>query len=252
MTGEQFPSTVTVAGIKIRNLGEIKTMGTAGLPLRIGNRVMLEQYGDLTYGVVHVASHTMPFIPPMRMMRSILRKATDAEAAAIERHEQMAREGMAYCRERAAAHSLQMKLVEIFCSFRRREMTFVYTAEERVDFRQLVKDLARRFGGRIEMRHIGLRDEARRLSGVDTCGRVLCCAAFLTDMKPISIRQARDQGLQLNDSRLIGVCGLLKCCLMFECQTDKGGATAVQPLIQPTRHVDQSGQSDPASDSSFG
>lgn len=248
---DAYPATVTVAGIKIRNLGEIKTLATAGLSLRVGDRVMVEQYGDLTYGVVHIPSHAMPFIPPMRMMRSILRKATDAEAAAIERHEQMGREGMAYCRERAGALGLQMKLVEVFCSFRRREMTFVYTAEDRVDFRQLVKDLARRFGGRIEMRHIGLRDEARRLSGVDSCGLVLCCATFLTDLKPISVRQALNQGLQPNDSRLIGVCGLLKCCLMFERQADKGGASAVQPLIQPTRSADRPGQSDSASESAL-
>ena len=98
MTEEQFPSTVPVAGVKIRNLGEIKKLGTSGIPLQVGDRVMLEQYGELTYGVVHTASYTMPCIPQMRVMRSILRKAIDAELTAIQRHEAMAREGMAYCR----------------------------------------------------------------------------------------------------------------------------------------------------------
>ena len=130
-----------------------------------------------------------------------------------------------------------MKLVEVYRSFTRRETRFVYTSEERVDFRQLVRDLARRFGGRIEMRHIGPREEAQRLGGVDSCGLVLCCASFLSDLRPIKIKQARAHGLPMEESRLLGVCGRLKCCLLFEAMdaaNDAEGKHRPPPLIHPT------------------
>lgn len=232
MLAETFPSTVNVVGIKIRDRGEVKKMGSGTAVLVIGSRVMLEFGGDLTYGVVYTPPHPMPFIPPMRIMKSILRRATPADEAAIARHERMLREGTAYCRERAAALGLRMKLVEVYCSFRRLELTFVYTAEGRVDFRQLVKDLARRFGGRIEMKQIGTREETRRLGGVDTCGRVLCCAAFMTDFAPDGMKKAKYQGRDLKESRLLGVCGRLKCCLMFETMD---ADAAPHALVQPSR-----------------
>jgi cell fate regulator YaaT (PSP1 superfamily) len=238
---ETFPATIRIAGIKIRDRGEVKKMGVGAASLCVGDRVMLEVERDLTYGVVYQEPYPTPFIPPMRVMTSILRPATEAEEAAIAQHQRIAREGMAYCRERAAALGLDMKMVEVYCSFRKRETTFVYTSEERVDFRQLVRDLARRFGGRIEMRHIGVRDEARRLGGVDSCGLTLCCAAFLTDFRPVSARKARGSDTTLSDSRLIGLCGRLKCCLMFEAQQEasaKAGGPPPRPLINPTRSTE--------------
>jgi len=229
---ETVPSTVNIVGVKVRDRGEVKKMGSGSAALAIGSRVMLEFGGDLTYGVVYTPTHPMPFIPPMRIMKSILRRATPEDEAAIERHALMVREGTAYCRDRAASLGLRMKLVEVYGSFRRLEMTFVYTAEGRVDFRQLVKDLARRFGGRIEMRQIGTREEARRLGGVDTCGRVLCCASFMTDFTPVGIKKAKYQGMDLKENRRIGVCGRLKCCLMFETMD----ADAAPPaLVYPSR-----------------
>jgi len=236
---ETFPATIRIAGIKIRDRGEVKKMGVGAASLRVGDRVMLEVERDLTYGVVYQEPYPTPFIPPMRVMTSILRPATEAEAAAIVQHQRTAREGMTYCRERAGALGLDMKLVEVYCSFRRRETTFVYTSEERIDFRQLVRDLARHFGGRIEMRHIGARDEARRLGGVDSCGLTLCCAAFLSDFRPVNVRKARSYDPSASESRLIGLCGRLKCCLMFE-EMGGGASAAGQPprppaLITPSR-----------------
>lgn len=235
MLQESFPATIPVAGMKIRNLGEVKKMGAGDAVLRIGDRVMLELNGELTYGVVYTEPVRTPFIPPMRVMKSILRKATETDLAAIARHERIAREGMAYCRERAIALRLEMKLIEVYCSFRRREITFVYTAEDRIDFRQLVRELARRFGGRVEMRQIRAREEAKRLGGVDTCGLVLCCAAFLTEFKPVSVRTARLHDAEVSESRLIGVCGRLKCCLMFESPETQGQNHAPPALITPAR-----------------
>lgn len=232
---DTFPTTIRLVGVKVRDRGEVRKVGAGDAMLRIGDRVMLEMGGDLTYGVVYAEPYPMPFLPPMRVMKSILRKATAAELETIGRHERIAREGMVYCRERAATLGLEMKMVEVYCAFQRRELTFVYTAEERIDFRQLVRDLARRFGGRIEMRHIGAREEARRLGGVDTCGLVLCCAAFLTDFIPVSVKQARAEDISMSEGRLIGICGRFKCCLMFESQVAAGAAPPSQGLITPSR-----------------
>jgi cell fate regulator YaaT (PSP1 superfamily) len=236
---EDFPATIRIAGVKVRNRGEVKKIGAADTVLTVGDRVMLEADGEPTYGVVYVEPQALPFHPPMRVMKTILRKAGPEDLRTIERHERLAQEGAAFCRERIAALRIEMKLVEVYCSFRRREMTYIYTAPERVDFRQLVKDLARRFGGRIEMVHIGEREEAKRLGGVDSCGLVLCCAAFMTDFQPVSVRKAKAQGLPMDENRLLGVCGRLKCCLMFELQEAQAGGGAFRPsLIQPARLSD--------------
>lgn len=231
---QPYPASVRLVGLKVRNRGEMKKLGAGDVSLRLGDRVMLESDGELTYGVVCREPWPTPFIPPMRVMQSILRKATPDEGAAIDRHERLALEGLVYCRERAAALGLRMKMVEVYCSFQRRQMTFVYTADERVDFRELVRDLARRFGGRIEMRQVGVREEARRLGGIDTCGLVLCCASFLTDVRPVTVKQARSLGLPVEDPRLLGVCGRLKCCLMFEAMEAQNDTPKPQSLIRPT------------------
>jgi len=237
---EAYPTTVRIAGVKIRGRGDVKKMGVADHSLRVGDRVMLEMDREPTYGVVYTDPAPTPFIPPMRVMKSILRPATEADQALIARHERMCHDALSFCRERAQALGLEMKMVEVYASFIRREITFVYTSEERIDFRQLVRDLARRFGGRIEMRHIGAREEAKRIGGVDSCGLTLCCSAFMTDFRPVSVKKARGRGqdISMNENRLIGICGRLKCCLMFE-EMDARAAAAGQPsrppLITPTR-----------------
>jgi cell fate regulator YaaT (PSP1 superfamily) len=230
---QQYPASVRLVGVKIRDRGEVKKFGAGDAVLRLGERVILEAAGELTYGVVYVEPYSMPFIPPMRVLTTVLRRATQEDSTAIDRHEKLATEGLATCREQAALLGLHMKLVEVYCSITRRQMTFVYTADERIDFRDLVRALARRFGGRIEMRQIGVRDEASRLGGVDTCGLTLCCASFLTDVRPVSVKQARGLGLPVDDPKLLGVCGRLKCCLLFEVIQTQSQANA--RLITPSR-----------------
>ena len=233
-----YPSSIRVVGIKIRDRGEVKKFDAGDALLAIGDRVLLDLAGELTYGVVYGAPQAMPFIPPMRVIQPISRKATQEDAAAIERYERLSSEGMKACREQAAALGLNMKLVEVVCAFHRRHMTFVYTADDRIDFRELVRRLARRFGGRIEMRQVTARDEASRLGGIDTCGLVLCCASFLTDIKPVTIKQARKLGLPADDPKLLGVCGRLKCCLLFEAmdyQVSTVPGSSSSPLITPSR-----------------
>ena len=233
---ETFPERIAVVGVKVRDRGEVKKTRTEDPTLRIGDLVMLELEEDYTYGKVYSTAQFLPFSPPMRVMKSTLRKATKDDERAIAQHQRLMEEGGEFCLERIEALGLQMKLVEVYGSFQRRALTFTYTAENRIDFRQLVKDLARRFGCRIEMRQISTREEAGRLSGVDTCGLVLCCASFLTDFKPINPKGWRgDSPVSASDSHRVGVCGRLKCCLMFE----EDGWTLTrrnpQPLIHPTR-----------------
>lgn len=230
-----YPVSVRLVGVKIRDCGEVKKLGAAGASLRCGDRVLLEVDGEVSYGVVYTEPYPAPFAPPMRVMKSILRKAGPEDAALIGRIERLSREAAAYCRMKAAELKLRLKLVEVYGAIERRQLTFVYTADERIDFRDLVRDLARRFGGRIEMRQVGAREEAKRLGGIDTCGLVLCCASFLTDVKPVTVKQARHLGLPVEDPRLLGVCGRLKCCLMFEMMEMQGTAAPSERLITPTR-----------------
>jgi cell fate regulator YaaT (PSP1 superfamily) len=231
-----YPTCVRLVGVKIRNRGEVKKLDAAGVSLRNGDPVLIEVEGEVTYGVVYMAPYSTPFTPPMRAMKSVLRKPDSEETALIGRLEQLSREAAAYCRTKAAELNIPLKLVEVYGAMDRRQLTFIYTAEDRIDFRELVRDLARRFGGRIEMRQVGVREEARRLGGIDTCGLVLCCASFLTDVKPISAKQAKKLELPIDDPRLLGVCGRLKCCLMFEMMEAQGKlATQAQQLIIPTR-----------------
>ena len=231
-----YPTSVRLVGVKIRNRGEVKKLGAAGAPLRYGDPVLLEVDGEVTYGIVHTEPYSTPFIPPMRAMKSILRKPDADETALIGRLERLSGEAAAYCRAKAAELDISLKLVEVYGAMHCRQLTFIYTADDRIDFRELVRDLARRFGGRIEMRQVGVREEARRLGGIDTCGLVLCCASFLTDVKPISAKQAKKLDLPIDDPRMLGVCGRLKCCLMFEMMDAQGKiAPEAQQLITPTR-----------------
>ncbi len=234
-----YPQIVRLAGVKIRNRGEVKKMDAGALPLRVGDPVIVQFEGELTFAVVHTAPYPVPFTPPMRMMKSILRLPTGEERGIIQRHEQLAREGMGFCREQAALLGVRMKMVEVFAALDRRQITFVYTADDRIDFRELVRVLARRFHCRIEMRQIGVREEARRLGGVDSCGLTLCCASFLTDFLPVSVKQARKLGVAVDDPKLLGLCGRLKCCLMFEAMEGQQATSRSSPLITPGSSSDR-------------
>ena len=231
-----YPTCVRLVGVKVRNRGEVKKLDSVGVSLRAGDPVLIEVEGEITYGIVYTEPYATPFIPPMRAMKSILRKPNIEEIALIGRLERLSQEAATYYRTKAMALGIHLKLVEVYGAMDCRQLTFVYTADDRIDFRELVRDLARRFGGRIEMRQVGVREEARRLGGIDTCGLVLCCASFLTDVKPISAKQAKKLDLPIDDPRLLGVYGRLKCCLIFEMMDAQGMITPeVHQLITPTR-----------------
>lgn len=207
---------VSVAGIKVRDRGVVKKVGARDFALEEGDRVILEINEESTYGVVYGRTQRTPFVPPMRDMKTIIRKADAADIQTIARHERLAGECMAYWRDLIAAQRLPMKAVEVVPAFDRPKITFVFTADERVDFRLLVKDLAGRFRTRIQMQQIGARDEAQHLGGLGLCGLVLCCASFLTEFRPVTMKMVRSQGLPMDDSKLLGLCGRLKCCLAYE------------------------------------
>ncbi|MCA9480438.1 MAG: hypothetical protein KC545_08785, partial [Nitrospira sp.] len=159
------PQEVIVVGVKVRDLGEVKKTRTDDPSIKAGDWVILEMEPDQTYGKVYQAPQRLPFSPPMRVMRSIIRKASEEDERAIARQQRLVEEGRAFCLECIESLGLRMKLVEVFGTLSRRSLTFTYTADDRIDFRQLVKDLARRFGCRIEMRQISTREEAGRLGG---------------------------------------------------------------------------------------
>jgi cell fate regulator YaaT (PSP1 superfamily) len=160
--------------------------------------------------------------PPEDSPRRVLRPATREDVALRLRHEHREREAFQVCAMKIREHALDMKLTRVEQLFDGSRLIFYYTAEERVDFRELVRELAAHFRTRIEMRQIGVRDEAKMLGGYGPCGRPLCCSTWLTTFEPVTIKMAKQQNLSLNPSRLSGMCGRLKCCLRYEIPNGKG------------------------------
>jgi cell fate regulator YaaT (PSP1 superfamily) len=161
-------------------------------------------------------------VPPAASPLRIVRRASEADLVTRLRHEQREREARLYAIERIRVHDLPMKLSRVEQTFDGGRLIFYFTADTRVDFRELVRELAGRFRTRIEMRQIGVRDEAKMLGGYGSCGRPLCCSTWLTSFEPVSIRMAKQQDLSLNPSKLSGLCGRLKCCLRYELPNSKG------------------------------
>ena len=149
-------------------------------------------------------------------LKKIIRKATDADHKQFLSNQEAAKEALQICFEKVAEHGLEMKLVDVEYTFDRNKVIFYFTADGRVDFRELVKDLAAIFRTRIELRQIGVRDESKILGGIGPCGRMLCCATFLGDFDPVSIKMAKDQSLSLNPTKISGLCGRLMCCLKYD------------------------------------
>lgn len=179
-----------------------------------------------TYGqVLEARNFLQPLAPPSQVMR-LLRLAGEEDHKKRQKHRLLEREAFIYCRDQARTKKLGMKLVQANLPFDESRLLFIYTSENRVDFRELVRDLAHRFHMRIEMRQVGVRDEARMLGGYGHCGRPLCCSSYLQQFYPITIRMAKDQGLSLNPAKISGRCGRLMCCLRYECPQKKSGGCA--------------------------
>lgn len=207
-----------VAGIRFKNAGKIYTFDTDGLELKKGDTVIVESDFGLTIGKVIKETHFIE--QEERPLKKIIRLATEEDFKTLEQNKALEKEAYDFCLERIKARGMVMKLVTTEATLDRKRIIFYFTADGRVDFRELVKDLAARFKTRIEMRQIGVRDESKMVGGIGICGREFCCSTFLTNFDPVAIKMAKDQSLVLNVAKLSGVCGRLMCCLRYEFEGD--------------------------------
>ncbi len=203
-----------VVGIRFNQNGKIYDFDPGALQLLPGERVMVETSRGVECGEVARANRELKEV--REDIKPVLRRATPEDLERAEKNVQKAREAMRVCQERIAAHNLEMKLVDAEYSFDNSKITFNFTAEGRVDFRNLVKDLASTLHARIELHQIGVRDEAKKLGGIGICGQPFCCSRFLKEFQPVSIKMAKEQGLSLNPTKISGSCGRLMCCLKYE------------------------------------
>jgi cell fate regulator YaaT (PSP1 superfamily) len=206
-------------GVRLREPLMAEDHLTEGTDLHVGDLVIVETAAGPTVGEVRRPSRPLPEFKRGRLYRRVLRRATEAEAA--EWHDRRMREvaGVETCQRLARDKGLPIKIVDVELEPARRRVTVFFNAEERVDFRDLVRDLAHEFHARIEMRQIGARDTTKLMDGIGPCGRQLCCASHLKKFDPISVKMAKTQDMPLTDSRLLGNCGRLKCCLLYEFST---------------------------------
>ena len=206
----------TIVGVRFKAAGKIYSFGQGQLTIAEGDYVVVETTRGMECGKVVIASREVPdaSLPPN--LRVVHRVADASDLARIEENHTREREARTVCEEKIRELGLKMKLVDVELTFDLSKMLFYFTADGRVDFRQLVRELAGVFRTRIELRQIGVRDEAKMMGGMGCCGRPLCCATFLGDFVPVSIRMAKEQNLSLNPTKISGICGRLMCCLKYE------------------------------------
>ena len=207
---------VTIIGVKLRGRGKTYHFSPAGLPIENGNCVIVETAQGMELGVVSDSLREVPRSTLKLPLKDVLRLASNDDIAHFEENKNRESEALDIARERIAHYELDMFLVDAEIRFDNKKITFFFTADGRIDFRELVRDLASIFRTRIELRQIGVRDEASMVGGLAVCGRELCCSTFLKDFSPVSIRLAKDQNLSMNPGKISGLCGRLLCCLNFE------------------------------------
>ncbi|HHX86829.1 MAG TPA: stage 0 sporulation family protein [Firmicutes bacterium] len=208
-----------VAGIRFRRAGKIYYFDPNDLKLEENEQVIVETSRGIELGEVVLPEKEVEELDLVFPLKKVLRKATEDDLAKARDNRRMEADCLLKCQQQIERHKLEMKLVGAEYTFDRSKVIFYFTSEGRVDFRELVKDLASIFRTRIELRQIGVRDEAKLLGGLGPCGRSICCVSFLEEFEPVSIRMAKGQNLSLNPSKISGVCGRLMCCLRFEMET---------------------------------
>ena len=202
--------------MKFKNRGKVYFFDPHGIAVRTGEKVVVETSRGLELAECVQGSHAVPDETVVQPLRSLARIATKDDLRIEEINRRREKEAFAICKQKIAEHGLDMKLVDVECSFEGNKTMFFFTSDGRVDFRELVKDLASVFRNRIELRQIGVRDEAKMLGGLGICGRPFCCSQFLDDFVPVSIKMAKTQNLSLNPTKISGTCGRLMCCLKYE------------------------------------
>jgi len=205
-----------VVGVRFKKAGKIYYFDPGELVIPNGEFVIVETVRGIEYGKVVISKKQVDENDVVLPLKKVIRVADAKDKLIVEENKKAAKEAYEICLTKVEEHGLDMKLVDVEYTFDRNKVIFYFTADGRVDFRELVKDLAAIFRTRIELRQIGVRDEAKMLGGIGPCGRMLCCSTFLGDFDPVSIKMAKDQNLSLNPTKISGLCGRLMCCLKYE------------------------------------
>lgn len=210
---------VTVVGIRFKKAGKIYYFSPGELKMNKQDNVIVETARGIEFGTCVIGIKEVPEESIVSPLKSVIRIATEEDKAKYAENKKKEKEAFSICFEKIKKHELVMKLIDVEYTFDNNKIIFYFTADGRVDFRELVKDLAAVFRTRIELRQIGVRDEAKMVGGLGVCGRPMCCAVHLGDFAPVSIKMAKEQNLSLNPSKISGVCGRLMCCLNYEQET---------------------------------
>ncbi|MBQ7940042.1 MAG: stage 0 sporulation family protein [Clostridia bacterium] len=235
------PEKTEIIGVRFRDTGKVYYFSPQGITAKEGDHVVVETARGLEFGEVMIGNKQVPtseIVPPLR---PVLRIANQND---FERHEaNIALEKNAFdiCLQKIRDHKLEMKLIDAEYTFDNNKLLFYFSAEGRVDFRELVKDLASVFRTRIELRQIGIRDEAKMMGGIGVCGRPFCCSTFLSDFAQVSIKMAKEQNLSLNSAKISGTCGRLMCCLNYEYQTYEEELRLTPPVGSRVKTPDGAG-----------
>lgn len=210
---------IKVVGIRFQKAGKIYYFDPCEFELETGMHVIVETARGVEMGTILIPPKEVEDEKVIQPLKPVIRIATDEDEKTVERNREKEKEAFAICKEKILKHELNMKLVNAEYTFDNNKLLFYFTADGRIDFRELVKDLAAVFRTRIELRQIGVRDETKILGGIGICGRPLCCKTYLSDFVPVSIKMAKEQNLSLNPTKISGVCGRLMCCLKNEQET---------------------------------
>ena len=210
---------IKIIGVRFRNVGKIYYFNPKDFKIKVGDHVIVETARGVEYGKVVLGPKDMDEEKVVQPLKEVIRIATQKDKAKEETNRKKDKEAFQICLKKIRAHELDMKLIDVEYTFDNNKVLFYFTADGRIDFRELVKDLAAVFKTRIELRQIGVRDETKILGGIGICGRPLCCHTYLSEFAPVSIKMAKEQNLSLNPTKISGVCGRLMCCLKNEQET---------------------------------
>ena len=210
---------VTVIGVRFRTAGKIYYFSPGKLEIKNGDHVIVETARGIEYGHVVLGNRDVEDNKVVQPLKAVIRMANKEDIAREEANRKKEKDAFKICQEKIRKHKLEMKLIDVEYTFDNNKILFYFTADGRIDFRELVKDLASVFKTRIELRQVGVRDETKIVGGIGICGRALCCHSYLSEFIPVSIKMAKEQNLSLNPTKISGVCGRLMCCLKNEEET---------------------------------
>ena len=210
---------INVIGVRFRPAGKVYFFDPAGMDIKTGDHVIVETARGIEFGHVVLGSRAVDESKVIQPLKPVIRMATAADEETERRNKEKEKDAFGICLEKIKKHNLQMKLIDAEYTFDNNKVLFYFTADGRIDFRELVEDLAAVFKTRIELRQIGVRDETKIMGGIGICGRPLCCHTYLSEFIPVSIKMAKEQNLSLNPTKISGVCGRLMCCLKNEEET---------------------------------